>query len=762
MSETFKVIGKSLPRPDGLAKATGEAVYVADLEIPGAWFAGVLRSDVAAGRLEKIAKDPAFDWSRVALVTARDLPGPNAVAMVRDDYEILAGTRISYATQALALVAAPDETLLKEALSHLKPDIIPETPILTVEDSIAVKSVIWGKQNVIDEFLVQRGDPQKGFEEADVIVEGTYRTHYQEHVYLENQGMVAWPKLNGTVFEGVEIEGSMQCPYYVHNALAKALALDPQKVTVRQSTTGGGFGGKEDYPSVIAVWVALLAKASGHPVKLLFDRTEDLLATTKRHPSRIHHKTGVKRDGTITALEVDLVLDGGAATTMSKVVLSRSVLHCTGAYKIPNAKLRARAMATNTPPNGAFRGFGAPQSLFAMERQMDRIAATLGLDPLDVRLKNIIRLGDSFPYGQVMNEGVFAEEVLRDAVKRSDYLCKHKEYRKQTGRIRKGIGLSLCLHGGGFTGSGEDNMGTRVAVEYGRAGIVEVLASSTDMGQGTSTVLPMIAAEALELPFEKVYHPLPDTSRVPNSGPTVASRTTMYVGGVVRDAALDLLEKLKKHVEKTKNAASVAYKDGVFYDGQKRIWDFDGAASNWLETKGRLFGESLYKPDAASAWNDEKYEGSAYKGYAWMAQVVEIEVDCDIYDIVPLESTVSVEIGRAINPVQLVGQIEGGVLQSYGWSILEDLSLTAEGKYSTGHLNGYLIPTTLDTPEFKVRFFEDPCAAGAYGAKGIGELPMDGGAPAVAAAVENAIGVFADKIPLTGEELYQLIKEVSL
>ncbi len=267
-------------------------------------------------------------------------------------------------------------------------------------------------------------------------------------------------------------------------------------------------------------------------------------------------------------------------------------------------------MATNTPPNGAFRGFGAPQSLFAMERQMDRIAATLGLDPLEVRLKNIIRLGDSFPYGQVMNEGVFAEEVLQDAVKRSDYLRKHKEYKTQTGRVRKGIGLSLCLHGGGFTGSGEDNMGTKVAVEYGHTGIVEVLASSTDMGQGASTVLPMIAAEALELPFERVFHPLPDTSRVPNSGPTVASRTTMYVGRVVRDAALDLLEKLKKHVEKTKNAASVIYKDGIFYDGQKRVWDFDGAALNWIETKGRLLGESLYKPDAVSAWNDEKYEGS--------------------------------------------------------------------------------------------------------------------------------------------------------
>jgi CO/xanthine dehydrogenase Mo-binding subunit len=411
---------------------------------------------------------------------------------------------------------------------------------------------------------------------------------------------------------------------------------------------------------------------------------------------------------------------------------------------------------------------------------MDKIAFTLGLDPLSVRLKNVLRRGDSFPYGQVMEEGVFAAEVLEDVAERLNYREKRRRYAAQTGRVRRGIGLSLCLHGGGFTGSGEDNMGTKVEVEYvlGRPeypeGVVEVLASSTDMGQGASTALPMIAAEALSLPLSKVRHPLPDTSRVPNSGPTVASRTTMYVGMVVRDAALNLLEKLKGYVEEvcaekgdtgSVSRNPVSYKEGVFYDGDNRIASFDEAASRWLGDgrKGRLTGAATYKPDKSAAWDDEKYQGHAYKGYAWMAQAVEVEVDCDTYEVTPLESAVTVEVGRAINPVQLVGQIEGGVLQSYGWSTIEDLGLTPEGQYSTGHLNGYLIPTTLDTPRFDVRIFEEPCAVGAYGAKGIGELPMDGGAPAVAAAVENALGVGAvvDKAPLTGEELHRLIQRLT-
>lgn len=737
-------------------KVTGKAAYLEDVHIPGMWVSGVLRSPVAAGQLHGVTRNPSFDWDRVCVITAKELPGPNVVAMIRDDFEILADKRISYATQPLALVAAPDDATLREALAALSADITPEEPVLTIEDSLAVKAKVWGDNNVMDEFLVHRGDIDKGFAEADLIIKKTYRTGYQEHIYLETQCMAAVPSDNG-----VEVFGSMQCPYYVLKALVKALNLPAGQLRVRQTTTGGAFGGKEEYPSALAVWVALLARASGRPVRMVYDRSEDMQVSTKRHPSRIIYKMGFKKDGSIVAADVDVILDGGANTSMTKVVLARSVLHATGCYNVPNACIRSRAVATNTPSNGAFRGFGAPQSLYAVERQMDLAAAELGLSPFDIRMKNVLRRGDSFPYGQVMHDGVYAAEVLEDAVQRSEYLRKHAAYANQTGRIRKGIGLSVCLHGGGFTGSGEDNMGTTVHVEYLPDGQVEVLSGCTDMGQGACTVLPMMAAEALGLPMNRVSLPLPDTTRVPDSGPTVASRTTMFVGRVTQDACKNMLSLLAEFVAEKKAAATPEFTDGAFVSNGQRLMSFDEAAALWLTERGPLVGKATFQPDPNCVWDEVKFEGSAYKGYSWLAQVVELEVDLDMYEIRCLHSTISTEVGRAINPLQVVGQMEGGVLQSYGWGYLEDMKLTPQGTYDCSHMNAYMIPTTLDTPRFSVKIFEEPSPVGGYGSKGIGELSCDGGAPAIAAAIDNACGFFTTEIPITGEYLFGLLEDAS-
>lgn len=753
-SGEFRYIGKPLPRLDALEKVAGTARYLADVDIPGCWVAGVLRSPVAAGRLRGIDRDPAFDWSGVTVVTAADIPGKNFVHMIRDDYIALVEDKITFATQALALVAAPDEATLAGAMAALKPRIDAETPALTIEDALALKSKVWGDTNVMDEFWVNCGDLEKGFRDADVIIEGTYRTGLQEHIYIENCGMAAWPTP-----EGVAVTGSLQCPFYVHGAVAQVLGLDTKQVSVRQEVTGGAFGGKEDYPSVMGAWVALLAKASGKPVRLLYERAEDMLVTPKRHPSKVTHRMGMKRDGSITAIDVDFILDGGACTTMSKVVLARGTLHSTGAYKIPNARVRGRAVATNTPPNGAFRGFGAPQAIYAIERQMDKAAETLGIDPYEIRKRNILRKGDAFPFGQVLEDGASAEIVLDDAVRRSDYVRKHAEYAKREGgRVRKGIGLSLCMHGGGFTGAGEDNMGTTVEVEYHPSGAIEVLTSSTEMGQGTVTMLPMFAAEVLAVPLERVSCPHPDTARVPNSGPTVASRTAMFVGRVTVDAAKDLLAKLGKYLEEKRDGGPLSYRDGAFLHAGKQIAGLDEAAKEWLKEKGRLLGRATIQPDPRYKWDEEKFQGTAYKGYSWMAQVLEAEVDLDTYEIHPLTAYVSTEVGRAINPVQVDGQMAGGVLQSYGWGYLEDMTVTPEGKYSAHQLNAYLIPTAMDAPDFKVRVFEDPSPFGAFGAKGIGELSCDGGISAVAAVVDNAVGVFATEAPITGEKLFNLME----
>jgi CO/xanthine dehydrogenase Mo-binding subunit len=376
-----------------------------------------------------------------------------------------------------------------------------------------------------------------------------------------------------------------------------------------------------------------------------------------------------------------------------------------------------------------------------------------------------MRAGDKFPFGQLMESGVSAERVLLSVIKRSEYIKKRAEYTKKNmdnkTRLKRGIGLSLALHGAGFTGSGEDNMRTKVQVEIDiNRYVISILASSTEIGQGSATVLPMLAAEVFGVPLSIVEYSLPDTSVVPNSGPTVASRTTMYVGKVVQDASHNLLSKIKSFLEIKENV-QFKYENGYF-EGENRKYSLFEASLFYCKENGncsKVSAEATYEPSPGFSWNNEKHEGVAYKGYSWMAQVVEVSVDMDTYEIIPEKSTIAVELGRAINPVLASGQIEGGALQSYGWANTERLVLTDNGRYSEGHLSRYAIPTTLDSPSFDIELLEDPCVFGAQGAKGIGELPMNGGAPALAAAIQNASGVFAEKIPISGEYLFSLIEK---
>lgn len=758
MDETTAVVGSPVPRTDGLAKACGSAQFLDDLSIDGCWIGGTVRAQVPRGKLREIRLDPSFDWGRVVLVTARDLPGINAVSMIRDDYPALADLLISFPTQAVALVAAPDQETLGEALAAVSLDVEELPPILTVEDSIACTQVIWGENNIMEEYSIASGNAAEAFETADLIVEGTYRTKHQEHVYLETQGMAALPGEDGSL----EVIGSMQCPYYVHSALVKALGFPPEKVRVRQTVTGGAFGGKEDYPSILGLHAALLALKSGRPVKMVYDRKEDLLCTTKRHPSVIRHRTGVKKDGTLTAAEIDIVLDGGAFTTMSKVVLSRSILHATGCYFIPHVSVRARAVATNTPPNGAYRGFGVPQSNFAIERHMDRIAEALGMDPLDLRKKNLLKNGSSFPYGQVLDEGMSAELVLDKVVEMSGYREKRRLFDEENRKnpfFRKGIGLSLGLHGGGFTGSGEETISGSASVRVTGGGKVEVLVSSVEMGQGASTVLPMIAAETLGLDLESVVHHVPDTSVVPNSGPTVASRTTMYVGKTVQDACISLVEQMAEKAAELEEFAGkrFSFDKGAFTAGGNDRIPFFDMAKRLASFPGILSATVQYRPVPGFSWDEASYTGDAYKAYAWIADVVEVEVDMDTFEIMPRKAYISAEMGKAISPVLAEGQIEGGSLQAFGYAYLEDVGMK-NGSYTAAHLNQYLIPTTLDTPDFSVDLQEVPFSWGPYGAKGLGELPMDSGAPALVAAVGHAAGVFPEEIPVAGEYLHSLLR----
>jgi CO/xanthine dehydrogenase Mo-binding subunit len=711
-------------RREGPEKLTGLARYADDLVFPGAWYGATIRSTDPHARLHGLDFDASFDWSRVIVVTAEDIPGDNVVSLISDDQPILVpvGGIIRHQAEPLALLAAADRETLREARRRIHPRTERLEPVF---DPLA-------STEVFADHAMSKGDVGAGFAQAEVVIEGTYRVGHQEQLYIENQAMIAVPGADG----GMTVTGSLQCPYYVHKALKRALAIDSGRAVVTQAETGGGFGGKEEYPSLVAVHAALLARRVDRPVRMIYDRHEDLAATTKRHPAIVHHRTGVMRDGRIVAQEIDLVLDGGAYVTLSPVVLSRATVHAGGPYDVANVRITSRVVATNTPPNGAFRGFGAPQSEFAAEIQIDRVAETIGISPLEIRRRNLYRLGGVTPTGQILRASVAAEEVLERAAEAAEF----ERVRERTGRERealaegertaRGIGLALAWHGAGFTGSGEEKIGSVASLELTAEGVVRVLIANTEMGQGTKTIFPQLVAEELGIGIDEVEMAPQDTSIVPDSGPTVASRTAMVVGGLVINAA----RKLRAHVEeRTGLPFAVSYAEDARTWGATRI-------------------DERFTPYPGIHFDDETYTGDAYPAFGWAAAVAEVDVDLDTGEVT-VRSVVSVDdVGRVIHPILAEGQVEGGTLQAVGYATIEEIKLH-DGRYLNDRLATYLIPTSLDAPRIETILVEVPFDGVPHGAKGLGELPMDVGAPAVVAAIHDATGVWIHDLPASPERI---------
>ena len=688
-------VGTNVTRKDGIGKATGKALYADDLTFPGMLHGRTVRTTIPRGRIAGIRLD--FDATGFTVVDHRDIPGRNIVSLIVDDQPCLVEREVRHVAEPVLLLAHENRDALLAA--QVRIDYERETPVFDpLTSDVALK-----------ELLIEKGDLARGFARADVIVEGTYRTGHQEHVYIETNGVVAVPEK-----DGVALYGSIQCPFYVDRAL-RVLLGGARHVRVIQTETGGGFGGKEEYPSMLACHAALLAIKSGRPVKMIYDRVEDMLATTKRHPSIIRHRTGVTKDGRITAMDVDVVIDGGAYVTLSPVVLSRGGIHAAGPYRCAHTRIRGRAMFTNTPPNGAFRGFGAPQTQFAVEVHMERIAERLGLDPVQLRLKNALRPGDTTATGQTLRDDCSAQRVLRDAVKRSGYRRKRARY----AGTQRGIGVSLFYHGSGFTGSGELKLASRAAVEVTANG-VRLLVSSTEIGQGTRTMHAQIVADAIGVPYDEVEVAAVDTSIVPDSGPTVASRTCMVVGRILERCARELRARLGTLTPR-----------------------------EYFAKHGALRVEKQHEPPAWLEWDEERYRGDAYATYAWGCNVAEIELDPDTYEIRPLRVTAVVDIGKAIHPALATGQVEGGTAQGIGFATIEQVVMR-DGAMANAQLTNYTIPTTLDTPGMDVVLLENPFPEGPFGAKGLGELPIDGPAPAIANAVRS-LGVDLREVPATPE-----------
>ena len=735
-------IGKSVQRKEGRGKVTGAAQYVDDLAFPDMLHGVTVRSSIARGRIRAIHFGNDTPWDEFTIVRAKDIPGKSSIALIIDDQPCLADEIVNHAEEPILLLAHPDKYLLEEARRSVQVDIEPLPAVFTIEDSLAQKEIIWGRDNVFKSFLIEKGNVDDVWASADLIVEGEYETGAQEQLYIEPQGMIA----RASEAEGVTVWGSLQCPYYVHKALVQLFGLTKERIRVVQTETGGGFGGKEEYPSMLAAHAALLAWKSGKAVKMIYDRAEDMVATTKRHPSRTHHRTAVSRDGKILAMDIDFTIDGGAYETLSPVVLSRGTIHAAGPYNCPNVRVRSTAVATNAPPHGAFRGFGAPQSVFALERHLDRVAEAAGLTPDELRRRNFLHEGDTLAFGQTVREKVDMERLMRRAFEMTDYCAKRTQFENEnTGSlIKKGIGFAAFLHGAGFTGSGEEYLASEAALEATPEGRVRVLAGSTEMGQGTNTIFTQIAAQALGIGCDQIDIVQPDTADVPNSGPTVASRTAMIVGGLVESAGRVLRETLLR---------SELLKPG--YDSDA----FAEACRHYIAHFGPLRSFVKYEHPRDFHWDDEKYQGDAYSAYAWAIYVAEVSVDMRTA-LVHVDDFVAVqEVGKVINPVLAAGQIEGGVAQGIGLALYENV-VWREGRMLNCQMTNYIMPTSMDVPPIRVFFEEIPYGRGPAGAKGIGELPLDGTAPAIANAIAHATGADIHRIPITPEVLLEMLDHV--
>ena len=750
-NERTTLIGAGVPRPDAVGKVLGTTRYVDDLAFPGMLHGWVVRSPHPHARVLSVDARAALVRDDVrCVVTHEDVPGRNVVHVVYDDQPALARDVVRYIGEPVALVAAESRRAAKEAAALVEvayaelPAVTdtaaalqPDAPVIVADPAAAE-----GGGNLFNEMVLHKGDADAGFAAADVVVEGTYETGYQEHAYIEPQGAVAVPEE-----DGITLYGSMQCPFYVQGAVAKVLGLPMAKVRVVQAATGGAFGGKEDVPSQICSLAALMAWTSRCPVKLVLERGEDILTTSKRHPARVRYRTGATADGTLTAIDVEVTLDAGAYQTLSSAVLWRSLCTAAGPYRIPHVTVRARSVATNTVPNGAFRGFGSPQVIFPHETQMDRLAAALRLDRAEIRRRNVLVAGDRSSTEQELKDSVGIADTLDRAVELFEWNRRKADvaaFNACHEDVRRGLGVACVIYGVGLGGKAPflDKAGATMKLETD--GSVTIAVGTVEMGQGLTGSLVQIAAEALGIPVERVRMAPVDTSRVPDSGPTVASRGTMMSGLAVLDAA----RKLRERIE------AVASAEGIDPADISSRWE-DIASAFWMSNRDPAV-EGWAKTEPVS-WDPETGLGDAYSVYAYATHAAEVEVDTATGEVDVVDFVAVHDSGRILNRTLATGQVQGGVAQGIGFALMEDIPRRG-GQLQVNGLTTYRLPTIRDVvTDMGVDFVEAAFPAGPYGAKGIGEVPLMAAHVAVANAVSDAAGTSAQRYPLDPDTVTRLL-----
>lgn len=708
-------IGDRIVRVDAVQKARGEAVYVCDMTLPNMQYAYMVRSTIARGRIKAIHVPELPEG--YYFISAKDIPaqGKNELWMIAKDWRCFAEDYVLYVGETIGLVVGPDRSVLKRIKAQIKIDYEEQTPAVTIDDGIhCVGGPMFPEKNsnVMCELFCEKGRPMdEVFAEADEVFEETIETPYQEHVHLETNSAIADMEDGKFVFYA-----SAQCPFYIRKSIAGLLDIPYDDIIVRQCTTGGAFGGKEHFPDVLCGALLVAENKIRKPIKMVFDREEDTQFSVKRHPSKCIYKTAVK-DGKITGVYGHIYYNCGAYLSSSYVVLQRGVFHGNGVYTFDNTYLKGEGIGTNMFPSCAFRGFGAPQTLFAIETHLDHLAHHLGVDPLEFKMKYLAKKGDETTTNGHIIEEVKLPEMLEVVTRESDYWRKAKEYELGCGR---GIGIAMYNHGGAFTGNGEQAIIKAHARLVKTGDRVSIQVGSTEMGQGFKTSLRKICAATLGVSIDQIEYLDPDTSKVVDSGPTAASRSTMVVGRLVERAAQEMKER-------------------------------------WSE--GDFTTEVEYEHPDGYPWDQATFRGDAYLGYGWGVACVEVEVDKLTNEVKTLGVWSSHEIGKAIDELIVHGQINGGILQSLGYGSMEKLEVKG-GRFKQKSMSDYVIPTSMDFPKQFYHIQENPYPWGPYGAKGMGELVFNGASAAYVDAVERALNTRFTSIPIPPEAIEEAMKHV--
>ncbi len=741
----MSVVGQSVRRVDAQGKVTGETLFPGDIHKPNQAYMKILfarRSHAIVRRIE--ISDAETMPGVLAVFTSKDVP-VNEYGLIMPDQPVLCGPgsakpytdRVRFVGDQVALVVAESETVATEALKRITVDY-EDLPVVTdhlaaMDDDALLLHPEKGS-NIFRHYRIRKGDIKQAFSQADVVIEAEYRTPAQEHAYLQPEAGMAYIDDQGRVT--VEVAG--QWPHEDREQIAHALGLQPDQVRVIYPAIGGAFGGREDMSVQIVLALAawrLHQRGINRPVKIIWSREESILGHHKRHRFVIRAKWGATNDGKVIAADVDVIQDGGAYAYTSTKVLANATLMCTGPYEIPNVKVDAYSVYTNHIPGGAMRGFGGPQAAFAAEGQMNKLAEALRMDPVEIRARNVLKEGDLLSVGTPLPKGVTIDKVIEKAAEAADWEHTEKGWQRpdrtalekpEESYLRRGVGFACGFKNVGFSFGAPEQCWAMVEL-HGGAEIEEVVLrhAGADVGQGAHTVMTQMAAEAVGVPIEKVRLIVSDTAETDDSGSTSASRMTFMSGNAILGAV-------------------------------------EAALVKWRHKERPAIATYQYRAPPTTQYDSQNGKSKPNFAYGYVAEAASVEVDIETGHVRLLTVVCADDVGKAVNPQLIQGQIEGAVVQAGGYVLMEDFQ-EVDGFVHTAHLSTYLISTVLDIPErVESVILEYPDPIGPLGARGMGEMPFIPLAPAITAAVRDAVGVWFDEFPLTPERVLRGLREAGV